>query len=334
MRRISKEWLLPTGDYPPHLLGSGKLQSALANWKFGNILRRQGPGIVHLHSVVQYGALQLGLRLSGLKRVVHVQIEEDPQGLCWAFKHPPDVIITCARYLVDHVRRSLAEKYQECQRIVAVPNSVDTEEFFPADKEAAKQRTGAASAVPLILVLANLAPHKGQETAIRAVAALKDRGVKIACWLAGVERGGEGAYTARLRGLISELKVSEEVRLLGYRHDAADLLQAADFFLLPSTQEGLPISLLEAQASKVPVLAAPTAGIPETVTDGKTGFLIAAENHIGYAECIQALLNNRTLYDDVAGNAYEQVKREYQWSRYCERIWRIYCELLNARQCS
>jgi glycosyltransferase involved in cell wall biosynthesis len=330
MRKLAEEWNLTTGEYPAHLLDSGKLQSAVANWRFGNILRRQGPGIVHLHSLVHYGALQLGLRLSGLKRVVHVQLEEDSAGMQWAFKHPPDMIITCAKYLVEYVRRSLAEKHQGRQRIVAVPNSVDTNEFFPGDKDEAKRRTGAATEVPLILVLANLAPHKGQETAIRAVAELKMRGVDIACWLTGVERGGEGTYTGRLRSLISELGVNERVRLMGYRHDAPDLLRAADFFLLPSTHEGLPISILEAQASKVPVLASPTAGIPEVVADGETGFLIPADDHVGYANCIQTLLRNRDLYQAVAEDGYDQVRREYEWANYCERIWGLYCELLDA----
>jgi len=328
MRRMVQEAGLTSDEYPANLLSYGKLQSAVTNWKFGNTLRRHGPGIIHFHAVVHYGALQLGSRLSGLEQVVHVQLEEEQTGLRWAFRHPPDMIITCAKYLVDYVRRSLAEKYQERQRIVAVPNSVDANEFFPGDKEEAKRRMGTATGVPLILVLANLFPHKGQETAIRAVAELKKRGIDIACWLAGVEGGGGGAYTNKLRALIRELRVDERVRLLGYRDDAPELLRAADFFLLPSTREGLPISLLEAQASKVPVLAAPTAGIPEAVADGETGFLIAAENYVGYADCIQTLLTNRDLYQRVAENGYEQVRREYDWNIYCERIWGLYCELV------
>jgi len=327
MRRMVQEAGLTSDEYPANILSYRQLQSAVTNWKFGNTLRRYGPGIIHFHAVVHYGALQLGSRLSGLARVVHVQLEEEETGLRWALRHPPDMIITCAKYLVDYVRRSLAEKYQERQRIVTVPNSVDANEFFPGDKVEAKRRMGTATGVPLILVLANLFPHKGQETAIRAVAELKKRGIDIACWLAGVERGGGEAYTHKLRALIRELRVDERVRLLGYRDDAPELLRAADFFLLPSTREGLPISLLEAQASKVPVLAAPTAGIPEAVADGETGFLIAAENYVGYADCIQTLLTNRDLYQRVAENGYEQVRREYDWNIYCERIWGLYCEL-------
>lgn len=331
-QRAADELALTSHEYDSTgVFSSGKVQSAVANWKFYRVLRDYRPGIIHVHSPICYGAVQRGLKLSRLKRIVHVHGEEEMDTLRWAFKYPPEMIVTCARYLVDYVRGSLGERYQRKQRIIAVPNAVDTEKFFPGDKDEAKRRTGAATDVPLILMLANLAPLKGQETAIRAVAELKKRGVHTNCWLAGVERGG-GTYTAQLSSLISELDVEDRIRLLGYRSDAPDLLRAADFFLLPSTHEGLPLSILEAQASKLPVLTAPTGGIPELVSNGETGFLIHAGDYVGYSNSIQTLLSNRGLYEHVAENAYEQVKREYEWNTYCERIWEIYCELLANRE--
>src|SRR5262249_28602479 len=147
--------------------------------------------------------------------------------------------------------------------IVAIPNAVDTTRFFAGDKATAKRGVGARCALPLVVMLANLAPHKGQETAIRAVALLKNRGTPVCLSLAGTVPRGAGDYSEHLRNLIRELEVTELVQLLGQRQDAPELLRAADLFLLPSTHEGLPLSILEAQASKVPVLAAPTAGVPE-----------------------------------------------------------------------
>jgi glycosyltransferase involved in cell wall biosynthesis len=181
-------------------------------------------------------------------------------------------------------------------------------------------------------MLANLAPHKGQETAIRAVAILKQAGISLHCWLAGIERGGGTAYTARLESLISELGVDDRIQLLGQRDEPEVLLQAADFFLLPSTQEGLPLSVLEAQATRVPVLAAPTAGVPEVVTDAETGFLIAAGDAHGYARCIAALLENRDLYHRVAERAYLQATREFDWQTYCRTIFSLYRTLQNERE--
>ena len=330
-REMAKELGLPSHKYDARrIASSSKLQSAIANLNIAYRLRGYGRGIIHVHSPRCYGALRLGLRYSGLKRAVHVQIEESRTGLRWAFKRPPDMIITCARYLVDYVRGSLPEEYQERQRIVAVPNSIDTKEFFPDDKCRAKHRVGAPDDVPLILMLANLAPHKGQVTAIRMTAELQRRGVAVVCWLAGVEREEAGTYTSQLHSLINELGLSDRIRLLGQRHDASELLRAADFFLLPSSHEGLPLSILEAQASKVPALTAPTAGIPEAVSDGETGILIPSEDYVGYADAIQTLLSNKDLYHRVVENAYEQVRREYDWSNYCERIWKLYCELLGG----
>jgi glycosyltransferase involved in cell wall biosynthesis len=176
-------------------------------------------------------------------------------------------------------------------------------------------------------MLANLAPHKGQETAIRAVALLRERGVDTECWMAGVERGGEKTYTERLTRLINEAGVGDRVRLLGQRRDAPDLLRAADLFVLPSSHEGLPLSILEAQASKVPVLAAPTAGVPDVVHDGETGFLIAAQDVLGYAHQIERLLGYPELYHRIAEAAYAHTTREHNWTIYCQRISALYDEV-------
>jgi glycosyltransferase involved in cell wall biosynthesis len=327
-QQLAQQLGLPCNGWNPNVLSRSKLHSALGNSQIAWNLRRYGQGIAHIHSPYLYGASQIGLRISGLKRIVHLHLEDSFAGLQWAFKHPPDLIITCARYLMDGVRRSLPEKSREQQRIVVVPNSVDTREYFPGDKRQSKERLGLAGGVPLVIVIANLAPHKGQETAIRAVAELKKRQVDVVCWLLGKERGGPGTHSNRLNTLINDLGVSDRVQLLGYRYDTPEILRAADFLLLPSTREGLPLSVLEAQATKVPVLVSPISGNCELVSDGETGFLIPAENYAGYADTVQMLVQDQELYSRVIKRAYEQVTREHDWTVYCERIWELYRDLL------
>jgi glycosyltransferase involved in cell wall biosynthesis len=229
---------------------------------------------------------------------------------------------------VEHVRRTLPERYQTRQRVVSVPNAVDTDRFFPGDKPAAKLRVNAAPTIPLALMLANLAPHKGQEIALRVIAALKEVGMNIRLWLAGIERGNSQSYTHHLRHLAIALGVDDRVQFLGHRDDAPDLLRAADIFLLPSTREGLPLSILEAQATKVPVLAAPSSGIPEVVIDGETGFLISADDVNGYAFRIKSLLDNSELHHYIVQQAYAKVRSDYTFSAYCEKIFQLYEDLL------
>jgi len=314
--------------YGVRLFQSSKVALVIENVKIGRLLRRQSPGILHVHSPFYYKALQLGLMISGLKSVAHVQIEEGEEGLRWAFQNPPNVIITCAQFLVDHVRRALPEQYQIKQKIIAIPNAVDTEQFYPKNKEVAKDRIGAPRGIPLALIVANLAPHKGQETAMRAIAILKQTGINVALWIVGGEREQKEIYTTYLSSLSRELEVDDRVRLLGYREDIPALLQAADFFLLPSEHEGLPLAILEAQATKVVVLAAPTAGIPEVVIDRETGFLVAAKNASGYADCLSNLLLDPSLYQRIVEKAYAKIVEEYNWKSYCEKVKGVYEQLL------
>src|SRR5262249_44513685 len=156
-------------------------------------------------------------------------------------------------------------------------------------------------------------------TAVRAVAALKPRGRDVVCWLAGVEREA-GGFTARLRTLIEESGVADRVTLLGFRSDAPDLLRAADCFLLPSTCGGLPLTVLEAQATGVPVLAAPAAGIPEVVRDGATGFLLPAGDAAAYAACVERLIDEPGLARAVTARALEQVTRDCNWDAYFAHV--------------
>jgi len=312
----------------PGLFRGGLLRPLLANWRLARRLRRQSPGVVHVHSSFSYGSMSWGLRRSGLPRVMHVQLEVSTDGLRWAVQRPPELIITCACFLVEQVRHCLPESLRERQWIEPVPNAVDTSRFFPGDRAEAKARVGAPVGRPLLLMLANLAPHKGQETAIRAVAELKRRGVTVGCWLAGEERGGGNYHTGQLRELIRGLGVTDRIELLGYRDDAAELLRAADFFLLPSTNEGLPLTVLEAQATKVPVLASATAGIPEVIEDGKTGFLIDPADAIAYANRIEVLLRDAGQRERITEQAFARTTQEHNWEAYCGRVGDLYQELL------
>jgi glycosyltransferase involved in cell wall biosynthesis len=313
---------------PEKALGGGKIDSALCNLQIGRLFRSRSPGVVHIHSPFYYGALSFGLKKSALKIVVHIHLEEEKQGLQWALKRAPDLIITCARFLIEHVRSVLPERRQNSQQFVALPNAVDTDRFQPGDKMAAKLKVDVSCQIPLVLMVANLAPHKGQETALRAAAILKKHGVPMQFWFAGIERGGNVEYTNRLKSLTNELGIGDQVKFLGQRKDIPDLLRAADAFILPSTSEGLPLSILEAQASKVPVLAAPTAGIPEIIKHGKTGLLVPADDAAGYAQQLCGLIQNANHCTSIVEKAFTSIQQDYTWNRYVERIRDIYSNLL------
>jgi len=177
-------------------------------------------------------------------------------------------------------------------------------------------------------MLANLAPHKGQETALHTLAELRRQGRKVQCWLAGVDRSGDESYATKLRHLTADLGLSSDVSFLGFRQDTPELLRAADVVLLPSTNEGLPLVILEAQAAGVPVIAAPTAGIPEIIEDGKTGFLVEADDAVGYAARIELLMGQPDTYGSIVRDAMQRCRSDYSWDAFQRRMDELYCELL------
>jgi starch synthase len=310
------------------IFSRSRVRSAMANLSTALRLRAEGRGLVHVHSPTVYGALKGGLHAARLKRIVHVQIEHAQDELRWALRRPPELIVTCARFLIDQVRQALPDRILDSQRIEAVPNAVDLDKFQPGDKREAKQRVGAQLDRPLLLMLANLSAHKGQETAIRAVAALKAHRRTVNCWLAGVDRSPERLFETKLRQAIKDYGVEDLVTLLGFRNDAPDLLRAADAVLLPSTHEGLPLTLLEAQACGVPIIAAPTAGIPEIIEDGRTGFLVDADDASTYARRIEQLLDDAARRGWMCEQARELCSRQHSWTAFYKRIADLYQEVL------
>jgi glycosyltransferase involved in cell wall biosynthesis len=113
----------------------------------------------------------------------------------------------------------------------------------------------------------------------------------------------------RLRNMAREL-LGERAVFLGPRDDVPDLLRASDAFVLASSLEGLPLSVLEAQSCGTPVVAYPTAGIPEVVTDGETGLLARAGDPQDLARRLAELLHDPSLRERLSAQGRARVLAE------------------------
>ncbi|MGH8323476.1 MAG: glycosyltransferase family 4 protein, partial [Steroidobacteraceae bacterium] len=299
---------LPSRSYRlDRLLAKQRVPSLIANLELFTKLRNSTPGILHIHSPFVYGALHPLLLVTGLRTILHLHLDYTEEQLRWPLRHAPDIVIVCARFMQERVANVLAMQRRGRTRIVPIINAVDTERFTPGDRCRAKEAFGLEPNRQVFLMAANLAPHKGQETAIRAMSILVKGSHDPLLWLVGEERESTDAYSAHLRDLVAALGLSSRVQFLGFRRDVPQLLHAADCLLLPSTSEGLPLAILEAQASRVAVLAAPTAGIPEVIEHGRTGFLIPADDPEAYATTLASLMQEPRRAESIAAAAYAQV---------------------------
>jgi glycosyltransferase involved in cell wall biosynthesis len=282
--------------------------------------------IVHVHNPVIYRYLWPSLAAARARKVVHFQIEPGTDEIEYALRHPPDHVIACAGYIGERIAAFQKNSRLGRAPVTAIPNAIDTKRFAPGPQQGARRKLNMPTDRFVVLMLANLAPHKGQETVLKAVSLLQNR-MPVECWLAGEDRTEGERYEVTLRELSAKLGIEHAVRFLGFRADADDLLRAADVFVLPSTHEGLPLSILEAQAAGVPVIGSTIPGIAEVVIDSQTGFLVEANDTLGYATRIHQLFEQPELRRFIIDAAAAKVSRDYDWRILESRVFDIYKSL-------
>ncbi len=135
---------------------------------------------------------------------------------------------------------------------------------------------------------------------------------------------GDGVLRSRIEKLISRLDLEEDMRLAGWRRDIPRLLAGMDILVLTSLWEGLPISILEAMVSGVPVVATDTGGISEAVFEGKTGFLVKPGDISGMCEKVSLLLRDERLRKKIGSQARQSLGNEYSAAHMVQKHRDLY----------
>lgn len=177
------------------------------------------------------------------------------------------------------------------QRIATVPNGINTERFAPnqAARIATRAKLGIAENDLLLISIGRLEQNKGVHIAVQALAHLPPH------HRAHLLVIGDGSYRPTLERMITAAGLNTHIQLLGYRpnDELPHYLAAADLFVMPSLcHEGFPLTILEALATGLPVLATHIGGIPDAIDDGRTGHLLPMGDVPAWTAAIAALAND------------------------------------------
>lgn len=211
------------------------------------------------------------------------------------------VVCVCRAVLESHVRRLP----WAARRFVTVANGISSTPPTRARGEI-RRELGIAEGERLVLSVGSLTPQKAQDVLLEAFATVAPRVPAARLAIAG-----EGAWRERLTGRLESLGLGQRARLLGDRSDAAELMAAADLFVLSSRREGLPMTLLEAMRAGCAAIGTRIGGIPEAIDDGVTGTLVPAGDAIALGDAIV-----RTLTDESGRRAQGAAGR----ARFLERF--------------
>jgi L-malate glycosyltransferase len=141
---------------------------------------------------------------------------------------------------------------------------------------------------------------------------------------------GEGPERAKIEELIRQGRLEANVRLLGLRKDIGRLLHAADVFLLTSISEGIPLTLIEAMAARLPVVATRVGGVGEIVEDGDTGLLAPSGDDAALAAHVLQLGADPEQRLRMGERGRQRARAMFSESRMHAHYLRLYEELLGV----
>jgi glycosyltransferase involved in cell wall biosynthesis len=238
-----------------------------------------------------------------------------------------------ARFVIaiSEYNRRLLLDHCPSARVEVVHCGVDLERYAPGPPLETRDRDRVAC-------VASLSPKKGHAHLIDALALLAEGHPSLALDLVG-----DGPERDTIVGRARDRGVADRVRLHGARsaEDVRAALAKARLFALPSVRlrsgrmEGIPVSLMEAMASGVPVVASRLSGIPELVEDGVTGLLVAPGDPLALAEAMARVLHDDTLAAELTRSARELVERSFSLAGEAQRLGDLFAESIasaDARQ--
>lgn len=273
-------------------------------------------------------------------------VRREHQGSADAF---PPMRIDIEQRLVDNADAIIAECPQDeldlgrlyhadPRKIRMVPCGFDTAEFGPMNRQQARAALGLQPQDFVILQLGRLVPRKGIDNVIRSIAKLPEA---VPARLLIV--GGDGAEPdeartpeiARLKDVARECGVLDKVSFTGHRQ-RADLRRyyaAANVFTTTPWYEPFGITPLEAMACGTPVIASHVGGLPYSVTDGVTGYLVPPHDPAVLAQCLSHLHANPRLAMAMGRAGMRRVRSMFTWERVSQMLQGVYLEVLDsARQ--
>lgn len=226
----------------------------------------------------------------------------------------------CAAVTVtgSQAKKILVENGVDENKILILPNAFDGDEFKPSGAEKKYD----------IMTLCYLGPEKELLNFVKIVAVLKESKPDIKAAIVG-----KGPERERIEDAIKELSLEDNIDMLGYVPDAAQCFNESRVFVLTSSTEGLPRTVIEAMACGVPCVVSRVGDVEDVVVDGKNGFVIGSYDNIeGFAGKISVLLSDDKLYERCSREALLLVGEKYSRKAASELWQEIFYMTKNERK--
>lgn len=214
-------------------------------------------------------------------------------------------------------------------RIQIIPNGLRIEDYQLPDPQSIgrlKKELNIGPDERVALNVGRLTLQKSQKTILEAAGRLRDAKQKIRFLIVG-----DGELREELQSVIREMDLKQFVTLLGFRQDIKELLALADLFVLASVDEGMPMSLLEAVASRTPVITTAVGDIPKLIRHEKSGWIVPAKDPQALADAVARLAAAPQEASMFAAKAWEDMRLGFSSSTMFHEYREVYRRLTSQK---
>jgi len=232
----------------------------------------------------------------------------------------------------DSLRRDFPAGAGSADKFVVVPNGIDAAAFAPRlVRLQVRDEIGINPEWSVVGMAGSITERKGQLLLLQAAAKVVKEFPRVKFVLIGrTNDAHDEEYAAKLRGFIADMGLTENVRFMGWRSEMPQVLSALDLFVLPSSNEGLPRSILEAMAAAVPVVATNVGGNADLVVPGRTGLLVPPRDPGALAAAIEKLLRAPDTAREMGRAGRLMVEQHFSLRAAALGVERVFDQLLPA----
>ena len=286
-------------------------------------LKSEGFDVVNTHSGVDSWIGGIAARLAGVPVLVRTRHLNIPlkRSILNFIHYLPDMYITSG----ENMQRTLVEQCSfPAEKVISIPTGVPSE-FFDVKKDAGmKKKYGLQENAIVITNVGILRKVKGHEITLQAVRPVVDKFPEARFLLAG---GGPDREV--LQQMAENMGISGFVIFTGHVENIPEIYSFTDVAILSSWSEGVPQSILQAMACSVPVVATKVGGVPEIITSGENGILVAPGDYAAIAEGVIKILSNPVMASEFSYNARCLVREKHSMSHMLDKIEGLYTMLLH-----
>ena len=234
-------------------------------------------------------------------------------------------IIVNSSYMKQEVTRLFNAKSED---IFVIPNGVDVEKFNFYSCDMDFRRLYATDNEKIVFFVGRLVNEKGVHVLLDAVPKVLSR-----CYNAKFIIAGKGPELDNLKRRAQDMNISNKVLLPGYlsEEELMKFYKCVDIAVFPSLYEPFGIVALEAMVANVPVIVSDAGGLNEIINHKENGWKFRTGNSEMLAECILDIIFNNDLANNIALNAYNNIKKSYIWEGIAEKVKRAYIYAIDKK---